>query len=1730
MAEEVIGLLFGVKGGGDIDGASGKQIVSDLTDIVNAINADKSRIPAIKFNFDTTEASKAVDDLKNKLKDIEKIATIKVTYHNGGGNGGKGGKGGKSLSQELQSEMAKIISLHKQLDAMNVKIAKNQASNGDPKLLSAYVNEATRLEKLYADSYQSFIQKVSANPSVDTTAFQAQIQSLNQIATATVEAVRAKKVDADTTEAQKKKYEELSAAIQKWTKDSTTAAKLSAEYSGVSRDKHTGQLTANAGAAPGYQETIESINQTVQAVSKLKFEYATLADVQAGLAQNEGDLKLPDQSKIDAIAGSLGITTEQYKTLFAEMQAGSAKAAQAVENTTRKTANDTAKQIRNISQQIDQMYGTISKNPEVKKMADDLREYMKSGSVDVGDLKNRFDELSKAAVESGANIETWGDKFKKTFAGKVRSALAGAITAAFTKYLREVYQNVVNIDKAITNLQIASGKSREEVKALTREYAALAKQLGATTVEVAEAADTWLRQGYSAEESNTLIKNSMMLSKLGQMESVEASTALTSAMKGYGVAVQDSVNIVDKLTKVDMEAAASAGDIATAMSQTAASAKQSGVAMDTLIGYIAVVKEVTQDGAESVGTFYKTLFARMNNVAAGNFVDDETGEALNDVESVLNNLGIALRDANGEFRNSGEVLDEVASRWETFNTVEQHAIATAFAGTRQQEKFLVLMQNYGTAMEYAASATQSSGTALNKYGAYTDSVQGKMNTLTATFEQLSTTILDSDLISDFLGFVTGLLSILDAVLSLGDGLLVKTALVIAAVVGLTMAVAALEKKLGVTIKGWGDFVAAIQRGAVAIGTALKSLISNPYLYLVTLVTLFATFADDIGPWGNIIVGAILAIGTAVTIAVANANAAVWGFMSSNPLGWILLAITAVVLAITSVIKAIAGFANASTKAKEESIEAAKASKEAYEEVKEELDDVNEKLEESKNRLKELQIVSNSGTITLVEQNEMDKLSQTITQLEAEKKLLEDIAAVKQQKAAEDAAKAIGNIQVELLSDAFVQEDNTFWNGVGRSLASVFSLGISDAFGYGISDWSIKTVTAEDYVNSILGDWGNATEQQRNYVIDFYNQLKEQKDMLTYYSGDNLAQWQQDCNDAYNAYYEFTHKLLIAQGNFDTAWNSIITMERFSGIQDILRGLADQGNLTPDALKALYASNPELKEFIDYLISIGYFSWDSEAKVSGLVNQINGMATNLQAANREAKSFLDILNEVQGGYDALSDAMDDMNEYGHITAGTLSTLLKDFPHLASYLTMTANGYVLASNALESYIKAQRDAYVLAVITAKEGTEAYETAYTELERFLAVIATLDLSQAVERERKSLESGKEAWENRLDRYKELIDIRKELLDTYAEELKYQKELEKKQRNVANLQTKLSVARLDASAAGQARVRELETELKEAQEELEDFTLEHAIDLLTNQLDNQYNQYENLVETKVAEITAAIEGVSSSISSAASGFATEIQRLIDEYRREHPEVGGGGNGTGDTGGTGGTGGTGEGIGVEETGGTGGTGAGGTQGEQTSTQKEVMVKSDTLATGLRIGTKTYTKSKYDSKLKIVDGVTYLSMHENGAQLSDRKDLYVKKGEGYDVISDKNGKVEMDWHSFKPVYQLQTLHSGGFVGGVSALTSNEEFAKLLKGEFVSTPAQMKRFMEDTLPKIANYAVNGGTNEFNAPLIEITCENVTSETMPELKRVVDEAVQEIKRELDSGMSRTGFKRTKPKRLT
>ena len=130
---------------------------------------------------------------------------------------------------------------------------------------------------------------------------------------------------------------------------------------------------------------------------------------------------------------------------------------------------------------------------------------------------------------------------------------------------------------------------------------------------------------------------------------------------------------------------------------------------------IATIKDVTQDSDETIGTALKSIFSRMNQIKAGKFVDSETGEALNDVEKVLNKVGISMRDVNGQFKDSEPVIDAVAEKWSYFDGNTKKAIATAMAGTHQYNKLIAMMDNWNKVQALTETAQNSDGTAEKKF-------------------------------------------------------------------------------------------------------------------------------------------------------------------------------------------------------------------------------------------------------------------------------------------------------------------------------------------------------------------------------------------------------------------------------------------------------------------------------------------------------------------------------------------------------------------------------------------------------------------------------------------------------------------------------------------------------------------------------------------------------------------------------------------------------------------------------------------------------------------------------------------------------------------------------------------------------------------------------------------------------------------------------------------------------
>lgn len=187
-------------------------------------------------------------------------------------------------------------------------------------------------------------------------------------------------------------------------------------------------------------------------------------------------------------------------------------------------------------------------------------------------FSNLKTSAEKAGIEGRTALQEIGHDLKKMFYWTVGgTAIFGTINE-----IKQMISNVSDLNKAMTNIQMASGASSDEVGKMMNTYAQMGQTLGATTTEVATSADSFLRQGKSVKDTNDLIKDSMVLSKIGEVDSAAATDYLTSAMKGYNVATKDAISIVDKLSAVDMQSAISAGGLAEGMSKTANMANSAG--------------------------------------------------------------------------------------------------------------------------------------------------------------------------------------------------------------------------------------------------------------------------------------------------------------------------------------------------------------------------------------------------------------------------------------------------------------------------------------------------------------------------------------------------------------------------------------------------------------------------------------------------------------------------------------------------------------------------------------------------------------------------------------------------------------------------------------------------------------------------------------------------------------------------------------------------------------------------------------------------------------------------------------------------------------------------------------------------------------------------------------------------------------------------------------------------
>ena len=402
---------------------------------------------------------------------------------------------------------------------------------------------------------------------------------------------------------------------------------------------------------------------------------------------------------------------------------------------------------------------------------------------------------------------------------------AREIFRAVTNAIKEAVNEVKELNKAQTDLQIVTGKSNAEMVSLMNKYNELAKDMSVTTKNVASSADEWLRQGKSVAETDELIKDSVILAKVGQIDAADATKYLTSAMNGFKTETSDVIGIVDKLTGVDLESATSAGGLAEAMSKCANSADVAGVSMDALIGYISTVAEVTQKSVSVVGESFNTILARMGKIKLNNWIDEDgkdiSGE-INDVEKTLAQFDIKLRNSATEFRNFEDVIYDVGMAWDKFSSVDQNAIANAFGGVYQRENVIALFENFNRALELSEISANSAGTAYQKFEIYENSLEAATNRLTAAFEELAYNTIDSKFLTGLTNATAGIVEFVD------NTKLIQTGLTATLFTGVISGLVALGARMIVVKNNVAQFTQAmnLSRSSTAIVGAQYDALRN----------------------------------------------------------------------------------------------------------------------------------------------------------------------------------------------------------------------------------------------------------------------------------------------------------------------------------------------------------------------------------------------------------------------------------------------------------------------------------------------------------------------------------------------------------------------------------------------------------------------------------------------------------------------------------------------------------------------------------------------------------------------------------------------------------------------------------------------------------------------------------------------------------------------------------------
>ncbi len=361
--------------------------------------------------------------------------------------------------------------------------------------------------------------------------------------------------------------------------------------------------------------------------------------------------------------------------------------------------------------------------------------------------------------------------------------------------IRSAFNTIKQLDKAMTETAVVTDFDVGDMWAQLPEYTKRANELGVTTLAAYQAATLYYQQGLKTNEVNALSVETLKMARIAGLEAAEATDRMTNALRGFNMALTEAnaQRVDDVYSELAANTASNVDEISTAMTKVASLAHNANMEFETTAAFLAQIIETTRESAETAGTALKTVVARFSEVkklvGEGELRGtDEEGQAID-----VNKVGAALRtagiDLNKYFLGEAgldDIFMELASKWDTLTSVQQRYIATQAAGSRQQSRFIAMMQDYARTQELVGKAYNANGAAARQFEKTQESLESKLNRLKNAWNEFLMGLTNNVVVKTFVDLLTDLLNILNQLTgALGQvgGAFAKWGLVIAGIAG-----------------------------------------------------------------------------------------------------------------------------------------------------------------------------------------------------------------------------------------------------------------------------------------------------------------------------------------------------------------------------------------------------------------------------------------------------------------------------------------------------------------------------------------------------------------------------------------------------------------------------------------------------------------------------------------------------------------------------------------------------------------------------------------------------------------------------------------------------------------------------------------------------------------------------------------------------------------------------------